>query len=49
MLWVGNTPVSLGWHDSVSLVELVKAYLDIDGSLKVEIKLEVVSTTKYTT
>lgn len=36
-----------GWYEFMSLAKFAKAYLDKQGSLKVEIEFEVVSTTKY--
>lgn len=36
----------LGWHQFMSLDKLREAYLDKEGSLKIEVEFEVVSTTK---
>ncbi|KAJ0244162.1 MATH/TRAF domain-containing protein [Hirschfeldia incana] len=44
---LSNSTPSWGWREFVSLAHLEKAYLDKQGTLKVEIEFEVVSTTKY--
>ncbi|VVA98803.1 unnamed protein product [Arabis nemorensis] len=42
-----NPSRSWGWGEFLSIAELGKAYLDKEGSLKIEIEFEAVSTTKY--
>lgn len=46
--WYQNSSTySWGWPEFVSLAKLREAYLDKEGSLKVEVEFKVVSATKY--
>ncbi|CAH2053052.1 unnamed protein product [Thlaspi arvense] len=45
--WREDSFQGWGWFAFVALAKLEKAYLDKEGSLKLEIEFEVVSTTKY--
>ncbi|XP_023641354.1 uncharacterized protein LOC17893135 [Capsella rubella] len=45
--WYTKLNSGLGWSTFVSLDKVREAYLDIEGSLNVEVEFAVVSTTKY--